>query len=83
MPFYTYVAEDGEEIEKFFNMSEMKDKVVIEGKTYKKKLEFANAVHYKGNGWASKGTSGIPNPKRSIADVGYKIDYDKKKEMEG
>ena len=36
----------------------------------------------KGNGWASKGTVGIPEPKRSIADVGYKVDHDLKKEME-
>lgn len=82
MPFYTYVADDGEEKEEFFNMSEIKDEIEIEGKVFQRKKEFGTVFHLKGNGWSSKGTSGIPNPKRSIADVGYKVDHDLKKEME-
>jgi hypothetical protein len=82
MPFYTYVADDGEEIEEFFNMSEIQHEIIKNGKTYKKKPEFGTAVHFKGNGWVSKGTEGIPEPKKTVADVGYKVDHDKKKEME-
>ena len=36
MPFYTYVAEDGEEIEELLNMSELKNEIVKNGKTFKK-----------------------------------------------
>lgn len=83
MPFYTYVAEDGEEIEEFLNMSEMKDEIISNGKTFKRKPEFSKVFHLKGTGWVSKNTQHmVGGPKRSIADVGYKIDYDKKREME-
>ena len=82
MPFYTYVAEDGEETEQFFNMSELKNEIEIEGKIFKRKPEFGTVFHLRGNGWASKGTVGIPEPKRSVADVGYKVDHDLKKQME-
>jgi hypothetical protein len=82
MPFYTYIAEDGEEIEELLNMSDLKDTIEKNGKTYKRKKEFSTNFILMGNGWVSKGTEGIPNPTRSIADIGYKVDYDKKKEME-
>jgi hypothetical protein len=82
MPFYTYIAEDGEEIEELLNMSDLTDTIEKNGKTYKRKKEFSTNFILMGNGWVSKGTEGIPNPTRSIADVGYKVDYDKKKEME-
>lgn len=82
MPFYTFVSKDGEEIEELLTMNELTDEIEKNGKTYKRKKEFSTNFILKGNGWASKGTVGIPNPTRSIADVGYKVDYDKKKEME-
>jgi hypothetical protein len=63
-------------------MSDLTDTIEKNGKTYKRKKEFSTNFILMGNGWVSKGTEGIPNPTRSIADVGYKVDYDKKKEME-
>lgn len=82
MPFYSFVAEDGEEIEEFLNMSELQDELFKEGKVFKRKPEFGTVFHLKGNGWVSKGSEGIPNPTRTVADVGYKVDHDLKKQME-
>lgn len=82
MPFYRFKSKDGEEREEFFNMSELKDKINIEGKIFYRIPEFGTNIHYKGNGWTRNNTADLPSPHRSKADVGVKVDYDKKKEME-
>jgi len=50
------------------------------GKLLKKKFNTL-PVHYKGNGWASKGSSLLSNPKRYKAEEGVRVDYDKKNSM--
>ena len=82
MPFYTFEAEDGERIEEFMNMSEMKKEINKNNKIYKRVLEAPTAVHFKGNGWTKNNSQDLPSPRKTVADVGYKVDYDKKREME-
>lgn len=82
MPFYRFQAENGEEIEEFMNMNEIKDEIIKEGKEYKRVVEFCTNVYFKGNGWTRNNSQDLPSPRKTVADVGYKIDYDKKREME-
>lgn len=82
MPFYSFKAEDGEEIEEFMNMSELKDVITREGKEYKRVPEFGTSVIFRGNGWTKNNSQDLPSPRKTKADVGVKVDYDKKREME-
>lgn len=80
MPFYTFKAEDGEKIEKLFTISERPDEIEVDGKLYKRELEFGTTFHLKGNGWVSKGGGHASSPKKG-KEVGIAVDHDKKREM--
>lgn len=79
MPFYMYISEDGEEKELFLNMNEMTKEKIINGKLFKLKSDFGGNFILKGGGWYSKNSY---IPKKTKADIGIKIDHDKKAEME-
>jgi len=80
MPFYTYT--DGEkEIELFLNMSEATEEKEIDDKIYKMVFEPSGNFILKGQGWASKGSALATKPKK-YKEVGVKVDYNKKAEME-
>lgn len=79
MPFYTYMK-DKTEIELFLLMNEATPEKEINGKTYKLKFEASGVFVLKGNGWPTKGTGLLSNPKLT-KEVGIKVDYDKKAEM--
>lgn len=82
MPFYLFEAEDGEQIEEYMNMNEMKDEIQRKDKKYKRIPEFGGSFILKGAGWASKNTSDVGPARKTKADVGVKVDYDKKKQMQ-
>jgi len=81
MPFYTFESEDGEKIEEFMNMNEMKDEIEKDDKVFKRVPEFSGNFSLKGRGWVSKNTQDVVPVRRTKADVGYKVDFDKKKQM--
>lgn len=81
MPFYKYESEDGEQIEKFQQMSEMSDYIEENGKIYYRLPEFSGGFILRGQGWASKGNATAGSPKHG-KEVGLKVDYDKKNEMQ-
>jgi hypothetical protein len=80
MPFYRYIAEDGEEIERFFNMSERPEQIKEDGKTYERVPEFGTSFILRGSGWASKGTATASSPKHG-KEVGIAVDKEKRKQM--
>lgn len=80
MPFYKYVAEDGEEIEKFFTMQDRPDQIEENDKVYERVPEFGTTFHLKGTGWASKGTATADSPKHG-KEVGIAVDKNKRKQM--
>lgn len=82
MPLYKYKSEDGEEIEKFLLISEMTDEISENGKTFYRVNEFGTNFKLKGNGWTTNGSADFPSPKKSKAELGLKVDQEKKAEME-
>lgn len=80
MPFYTYRAEDGEEVEKMFQMNERPDEIEIDGKLYTRVQEFSGNFVLKGVGWATKGNGTSPSPKHG-KEVGIAVDQEKKRQM--
>jgi|GEM_PF-3343239 hypothetical protein len=82
MPFYTYRAEDGSEVEKMFSMQNRPDKIKEDEKLYERVEEFGTTFHLKGSGWASKGTATAPAVKHG-KEIGIAVDHDKKREVDG
>ena len=82
MPFYKYESKDGEQIEKFLSMNEMKDEIQENNKTFYRVKEFGTAFSLKGNGWTTNGSGDFPSPKKSRAELGIKVDQERKSEME-
>lgn len=81
MPFYTYRAKDGEEIEEMFTIQERPDEIKRGNKKYKRIQEFSGNFVLKGTGWASKGNATASSPKHG-KEVGIAVDKEKKKAMQ-
>jgi len=83
MTYLYYCKKCGHEQDEWHNMKNSPEIKCEKCKSLmRKKITGGSGIIYRGNGWPRKGSGLIGSPKKSIADIGVKVDHDKKKAME-
>jgi len=81
MPSYDYYSDVTHEVKEVFHaMNEHPQILDSQGNVMKRKISGGTGILYKAKGFVGKHTHGSVKPR--LAETGWKVDLDKKREME-